>query len=64
MNIKQLEQYFIKELSVLYDEEEAKQLFYLAAEDVSGWNRAQLLIHTTASLDAEQSSAYKYIRWS
>ncbi|MGY0036092.1 peptide chain release factor N(5)-glutamine methyltransferase [Pedobacter sp. NJ-S-72] len=61
MNIKQLEQHFIKELSALYDGEEAKQLFYLAAEDVSGWNRAQLLIHTTASLNTEQSLAYEYI---
>jgi release factor glutamine methyltransferase len=61
MNIKQLEQYFIKELTALYDGEEIKQLFYLAAEDVLGWNRAQLLIHLTASLEAEQSLAYKYI---
>jgi release factor glutamine methyltransferase len=61
MNIKQLEQYFIKELSALYDGEEARQLFYLAADDVSGWNRAQLLLHTTESLGPEQALAYKYI---
>jgi len=61
MNIKQLEKYFISELSALYDGEEAKQLFYLAAEDVSGWNRAQLLIHTTEPSGSEQFLAYENI---
>ncbi len=45
MNFKQLEQYFINELSSLYDGEEAKQLFYLVVEHVSGYQRAQLLLH-------------------
>lgn len=61
MNVKQLEQYFIKELSALYDEEEAKQLFCLAAGQISEWNRSQLLINATTQLSAEQSSAYNYI---
>lgn len=61
MNVKQLEQYFIKELSALYDGEEAKQLFCLAAGQVSEWNRGQLLINATAQLSAEQSLAYHHI---
>lgn len=61
MNVKQLEQSFIKELSALYDGEEAKQLFCLAAWQVSEWNRAQLLIHATELLDPEQCLAYNSI---
>lgn len=61
MNVKQLEQYFIKELSALYDGEEAKQLFCLAAGQVSEWNRGQLLINATEQLSAEQSLAYHHI---
>lgn len=61
MNVKQLEQSFIKELAALYDGEEAKQLFCLAAGQVSEWNRAQLLIHATELLDPEQSLAYNAI---
>ncbi|KIO77778.1 hypothetical protein TH53_07605 [Pedobacter lusitanus] len=58
MNFKQLEQYFINELSSLYDGEEAKQLFYLVVEQVSGWNRTQLLINMTESLSAELTLTY------
>ncbi|QNK64293.1 peptide chain release factor N(5)-glutamine methyltransferase [Pedobacter sp. PAMC26386] len=61
MNFKELEQYFISELSFLYDEEETKQLFYLVVEQLSGWNRTHLLIHTTELLSAEQSVNYQDI---
>jgi len=61
MNFKQLEQYFIKELFVWYEQEEAKQLFYLAAEDVSGYNRTQLLMDAMTIPGTEQFLAYEYI---
>lgn len=61
MNVKQLEQYFIKELSRLYDGEEAKQLFGLAARQVADWNHSQLLINATTLPSPEQSLAYEHI---
>ncbi|RAJ30240.1 peptide chain release factor N(5)-glutamine methyltransferase [Pedobacter cryoconitis] len=61
MNVKQLEQYFIKELSTLYDGEEAKQLFGLAARQVADWNHSQLLINATTLPGPEQSLAYEHI---
>lgn len=59
MNLKQAEQYFTGEMSLLYNEEEAKQLFYLTAEHISGWNRSQLLMNKDHILDAEQLRIYK-----
>jgi len=61
MNFKQLELYFISELSSLYEEEEAKQLFYLVVEHVCGWNRMKLLTHSTESPDPGQMTAYQSI---
>ncbi|MBB6502853.1 peptide chain release factor N(5)-glutamine methyltransferase [Pedobacter cryoconitis] len=61
MNFKQLELYFISELSSLYGEEEAKQLFYLVVEHVCGWNRGKLLTCSTESPDPGQMTAYESI---
>lgn len=61
MNFKQLELYFISELSSLYGKEEAKQLFYLVVEHVCGWNRGKLLTRSTESPDPGQMTAYESI---
>jgi len=43
MTPEQTEQYFINELSFIYEDEEARQLFYLTLEHISGWNRSKYL---------------------
>lgn len=59
MKLKQLEQYFTDEMSLLYNGEEARQLFYLTVEHISGWNRSQLLMNKDHTLDQETLVSYK-----
>lgn len=59
MKLKQLEQYFTDEMSIVYNEEEARQLFYLTVEHVSGWNRSQLLMNKDHTLDQEILEIYE-----
>ncbi|WP_158799469.1 peptide chain release factor N(5)-glutamine methyltransferase [Pedobacter sp. L105] len=59
MDFKQLEQYFISELAVFYDQEEARQLFYLAVTSIFDWNRTQLLIHNNEIPDDDQLLSYR-----
>jgi len=44
MTLKELEHHYINTLASLYGEDEAKQLFFLSAERVSGLSRSQLIL--------------------
>lgn len=61
MTLKQLEHYFIGELSSLYGAEEAKQLFYLSAEHLSGMVRTKVILGNELLIAPEQVSAYQKI---
>lgn len=61
MNFKQSEEYFITEISDLYEQEEAKELFYLVTNDISGWSRAQLMLNKDVDLSADQIVAYNKV---
>lgn len=61
MNFKQLEDYFIKELSSLYEGDEAKQLFYLVTDHISGWSRGQLMMNKNEIVATDSYIAYEKI---
>jgi len=61
MNFKQLEQYFIDEITSPYGEDEARQLFFMVTEHLTGWNRGQQVININHLLTAEQETAYQNI---
>jgi release factor glutamine methyltransferase len=46
-------------MSLLYNEEEARQLFYLTVEHVSGWNRSQLLMNKDHTLEQAMLNIYE-----
>ena len=52
MNFRQLEQYFITETSSLYDSEEAKHLFDIIIEELTGWGRSALLMRKEEEVPA------------
>lgn len=58
MNFKDLEADFITGLAALYNEEEAKQLYYLTVEHLSGLSRTQLLLNKEQNIGAEISRDY------
>ena len=61
MNFKQSEQQFIEEVSSLYEQQEAKELFYLVTLQLSGWGRAQLMVNQDVILSEEQQTAYQKV---
>ena len=61
MTLKQFEHEFIAELSPLYDAEEARQLFYMTAEYVSGLSRATIPLHAATIIPVRQEGRYHNI---
>ena len=61
MTLKQLEQYYITELRSVYDAGESQQLFYMAAERVSGISRTQAMVQAGLMISAEQEGLYQII---
>ena len=61
MNFKQLEDYFIEEISSLYEADEAKQLFYLVTDYISGWSRGQLMMNKNEIVAPESYIAYEKV---
>lgn len=61
MNIKQLEEYFVKEAALLYDAEEARSLFYRITEQLQGWGRSYILMNSIKEVDVNQFDQYKDI---
>lgn len=58
MNFKQSEQQFIEEVASLYEQQEAKELFYLVILQLSGWSRAQLMVNQDVILSDTQQTAF------
>lgn len=58
MNLKQLEQHFISETSVIYDAEESKSLFFILAEHFEGWSRSNVMINQELELNTEKADKY------
>jgi len=61
MTLKQLEKYFIAEIQFLYDDEEARQLFYLTVDHVSGLSRNQVMIHADLEPDEKQQASFQQV---
>ncbi|MCX2477502.1 peptide chain release factor N(5)-glutamine methyltransferase [Pedobacter sp. MC2016-15] len=61
MTLKQFEHEFIAELSPLYDAQEARQLFYMTAEYVSGLSRAMIPLQAAQAVSVEQEGSYQNI---
>jgi len=61
MNIKQLEEYFVEQVTSTYDIEEARSLFYIITEQLLGWGRSYILMNSTREVDANQLNRYKDI---
>lgn len=61
MTVKDLEHEFSTAISPVYGTEEALQLFYLAAEHISGLSRMQLLIKKDMEISMKQYHDYEHI---
>lgn len=58
MTIKELHQYFIGEISPFYNEEEAREMFYLVVQHFSGWTRSYVILNSQHNVCEEQESLY------
>ncbi|WP_442587153.1 peptide chain release factor N(5)-glutamine methyltransferase [Pedobacter sp. AW31-3R] len=62
MNLQELQHCFVKEVSAIYDEEEARALFYLLASHVDGLGRTQVLMNPAMELTEEKIAVYMHMR--
>jgi len=55
MELKAFKNEFVTSLSLIYDEAEAEQLFYISLEEVLGWKRVDFIMKTPFRLDQEKA---------
>ena len=61
MELKAFKNEFVTSLSLIYDEAEAEQLFYIALEEVLGWKRVDFIMKTPFQLDEEKASEFENV---
>ena len=61
MELKAFKNEFVTSLSLIYDEAEAEQLFYIALEEVLGWKRVDFIMKTPFQLDQEKASEFENV---
>lgn len=61
MELKAFKNEFVTSLSLIYDEAEAEQLFYIALEEVLGWKRVDFITKTPFELDQEKASEFEMV---
>ncbi len=61
MELKAFKNEFVTSLSLIYDEAEAEQLFYIALEEVLGWKRVDFIMKTPFELEQEKASEFEMV---
>ena len=61
MELKAFKNEFVTSLSLIYDEAEAEQLFYIALEEVLGWKRVDFIMKTPFELEQKKASEFEMV---
>lgn len=61
MELKAFKNEFVTSLSLIYDEAEAEQLFYIALEEILGWKRVDFIMKTPFLLDQEKAFEFRKV---
>lgn len=59
MELKAFKNEFVTSLSLVYDEAEAEQLFYIALEEILDWKRIDFILKTPFELNQENTSQFE-----